>query len=159
MKQLCKRLLNRETILYLIFGVLTTLVDLAVFWVGKKLLGEAWLLAINAAAFLAAASFAYVTNKLWVFESKSWSQTVLKKELPMFFAARVFSFLFTEAGLWLARDVLHAGGYTVWNAEALNLRIDGLDLAKIVLSVVVVILNYVFSKLIVFRKKDPQKEK
>ena len=156
MKQFCKRLLNRETVLYLIFGVLTTLVDLAVFWLGKKLLGEDWLLLINAAAFLAAASFAYVTNKLWVFESKSWAPAVLKKELPAFFAARVFSFLFTEAGLWLARDVLHAGERVLWTFKILGhqIQIDGLDLAKILLSVVVVILNYVFSKLIVFRKKE-----
>ena len=156
MKQFCKRLLNRETVLYLIFGVLTTLVDLTVFWLGKKLLGEDWLLLINAAAFLTAASFAYVTNKLWVFESKSWAPAVLKKELPAFFAARVFSFLFTEAGLWLARDVLHAGERVFWTFKILGhqIQIDGLDLAKILLSVVVVILNYMFSKLIVFRKKE-----
>ena len=159
MKKLFKRLMNRETVLYLIFGVLTTLVDWAVFWAGKKLLGEQWILLINAAAFLVAASFAYVTNKLWVFESRSWAPEVLKKEIPMFFAARLFSFLFTEAGLWFARDVLLAGGHTVWRSESLGLRLDGLDLTKIVLSVIVVILNYVFSKLVVFRKEETEDQK
>ena len=146
MKGIFKKLMNRETVSYLIFGVLTTLVDWVVFWVLKRILGEEWLLLINAAAFLAAASFAYVTNKLWVFESKSWAPAVLKKEIPMFFAARVFSFLFTEAGLWFSRDVLHAGSFRFW-------KFDGLDIAKVLLSVVVVILNYVFSKLFIFRKK------
>ncbi len=146
MKGFFNRLLNRETVTYLIFGVLTTLVDWVVFRLGKRWLGNDWVLLVNAAAFLAAASFAYVTNKLWVFESKSWAPEVLKKEIPMFFAARVFSFLFTEAGLWFSRDVLHAGGYTL-------LGLDGLEIAKILLSVIVVVLNYLFSKLLIFKKK------
>ena len=146
MKTLLKKILNRETVTYLIFGVLTTLVDWGVFWVGKRLLGESWVLLINAVAFVAAASFAYVTNKLWVFESRSWAPEVLKREIPMFFGARIFSFLFTEAGLWLARDLLHAGDLSFW-------KLDGLDLAKAFLSIVVVVLNYVFSKLLIFRKK------
>lgn len=155
MKQLYKRLLNRETVLYLIFGVLTTLVDLAVFALGKKLFGSEWILVINAAAFLAAASFAYVTNKLFVFESKSWAPELLKKEIPMFFAARLFSFFFTEAGLWFTRQILKVGDEAVLRFDALgrSVSLDGLDVAKILLSVIVVILNYVFSKLIIFRKK------
>ena len=149
---LIRKLLNRETITYLIFGGLTTLVDLSVFWIGKKLFGEQWILLINAAAFLAAASFAYVTNKLWVFESKSWAPEVLKKEIPAFFAARLFSFFFSQAGLWLARDVLHAGSRTILQLNWPRATIDGLDLAKVLLSVIVVVLNYIFSKLVIFKK-------
>ena len=62
-----KKIINRETILYLVFGVLTTLVNYAVFWVGIRLFTDKYTLLINAVAFVVAAAFAYVTNKLFVF--------------------------------------------------------------------------------------------
>ena len=135
--------INHETIMYLIFGVLTTLVNYAVFWVGLKLFGEKHTLVINVVCFIAAATFAYVTNKLFVFESRSWAWAVLAKEVPSFFGARIFSFLLEEAGLWLAKDNLHAGKYKLFG-------INGIMIAKIVLSVLVVVLNYIFSKLFIF---------
>ena len=145
MKKLLEKLLNRETIAYLIFGVLTTLLNWALFWLGTKLFGDRFALLINVFCFLAAASFAYVTNKLFVFDSRSWASAVLRREIPSFFAARVFSFVLEEAGLWLCRDVLHVGRFSV-------LGVGGLMIAKIVLSVVVVVLNYIFSKLFIFKK-------
>lgn len=155
MKQLFKRIFNRETIFYLIFGVLTTLVDWAVFKIGKILFGAEWVLVINAVAFVAAAVFAYITNKLFVFESRSWSPETLKKEIPMFFAARLFSFAFTEAGLWIAKAVLNGEERAVIRFDVIgySVSLDGLDIAKIILSVIVVLLNYLFSKLLIFRKK------
>lgn len=140
-----KRFINRETLLYLLFGVLTTVVNYLVFWLGIRLVGEQYTLLINVVCFVVAASFAYVTNKLFVFESKSWRWTVLRKEVPAFFGARIFSFLLEEAGLWVSTVPLQAGRYTV-------LGVSGIMIAKIVLSVLVVVLNYVFSKLFIFRK-------
>lgn len=148
-----KKLLNRETILYLIFGVLTTLVNYVLFWLGLKLFTERYTLIINVFCFLAAATFAYVTNKLFVFESKSWRMSVLKKEIPAFFAARIFSFGLEEFGLWLCKDVFRVGRYElVLRLGSHRLSVGGIMIAKIVLSVVVVLLNYVFSKLYIFRK-------
>lgn len=140
-----KKILNRETVTYLIFGVLTTLVNYVCFWLGLKLFGEAYTLLINVFCFLIAAGFAYVTNKLFVFESKSWRWEILRKEIPAFFGARVFSFLLEEAGLWVSTELLHAGHYEI-------LGINGIMIAKVVLSVVVVVLNYVFSKLFIFKQ-------
>ena len=139
-----KKLLNRETVSYLIFGVLTTIVSYLVFCFGTQLFGEANALWVNAASFLAAASFAYVTNKRFVFESKSWTLSVLRKELPAFFGARIVSFLLEEAGLWICLELLHADRYQL-------LGISGIMIAKILLSLVVVVLNYIFSKLFIFR--------
>lgn len=140
-----KKLLNRETVLYLVFGGLTTLVNYIVFWAGIRLFGENMALLVNVVSFVAAAAFAYVTNKLFVFESKSWAPAVLRRELPSFFGARIFSFLLEEAGLWLATGPLHAGDYRL-------LGVSGVMVAKVLLSVLVVVLNYLFSKLFIFKK-------
>ena len=140
-----KKLLNRETLLYLVFSGLTTLVNYLVFWLGIRLFGEERALLVNLVCFAAAASFAYVTNKLFVFESKSWAPAVLRRELPSFFGARIVSFLLEEAGLWLATGPLRAGDYQL-------LGVSGVLIAKLVLSVAVVVLNYLFSKLFIFKK-------
>lgn len=148
-----KKILNRETIRYLIFGVLTTLVNYAVFWIGIRLFTERYTLLINVVCFIAASTFAYVTNKLFVFESKSWSLQVLKREVPAFFAARIFSFGLEEFGLWLCKDVFHVGRYELaLEFGSRRFSIGGIMIAKIVLSFAVVLLNYVFSKLFIFKK-------
>ena len=62
----------RELLLYLIFGVLTTLVNFLTYWIFTKILGEELYLINNAIAWVVGVIFAFVTNKLFVFESKSW---------------------------------------------------------------------------------------
>ena len=103
-----KNLFNKykEIISYLFFGVMTTLVNFVSFWAFNKILGESLYLISNVIAWVISVVFAYVTNKLWVFESKSWKFRVLLKEVPEFFAARVFSLCVEESGLWLFVDKL-----------------------------------------------------
>ena len=146
MRKLFQKLVNQETVLYLIFGVLTTLVNVAVLWGMNRALGEELVLLNNAIAFVAAVLFAYVVNKLFVFESRSWQPDVVVREIALFFAARLFSFGLEELGLWIAKVPLRAGDYTV-------LGLSGLWIAKILLMILTVILNYVFSKLWIFRSK------
>ena len=147
LKSLFHKLLNRETVLYLIFGVLTTAVNFVVFWVFNHLLGEDYALISNLIAFVVSVLFAYFTNKPFVFQSRDWSRSTLMKEIPAFFGGRIFSFLVEEGLILLARDVLHAGRFSL-------LGIDGLTLSKVPISVVVVILNYLFSKFWVFKKRE-----
>ena len=149
MKKLLSRLLNRETILYLIFGVLTTLVNLAVFWLMNKLLGENLALFNNAVAFVAAVIFAYLTNKRYVFESRSWDAATLKREIPSFVGARLVSFGLEELFLWISTDLIRVGR---WSIVVLGLNVGGLMIAKILISVIVVVLNYIFSKFFIFKK-------
>ena len=81
-----KKLLNRETILYIIFGVATTAVNYVVFHLLYNVLWrQNHSLAANAAAFVAAVIFAYVVNKLFVFESRSWDAATLKREIVLDF--------------------------------------------------------------------------
>lgn len=146
-----KKLLNRETILYIVFGVATTVVNYIVFHLLYNVLWhqENSLIA-NAAAFVAAVIFAFVVNKLFVFESKSWSLEVLKREIPSFLAGRIGSFGIEEAGLFLCEKVLKLGGVIAFTLGTVAL--DWITIVKVALSFVVVILNYVFCKLFVFKK-------
>lgn len=146
-----KKLLNRETILYIIFGVATTVVNYIVFHLLYNVLWHQQnSLTANAAAFVAAVIFAFVVNKLFVFESKSWSPATLKREIPSFLAARIGSFGIEEAGLFLAEKVFKLGGVIAITLGGVSL--DWITVVKVALAFVVVALNYVFCKLFIFKK-------
>ena len=146
-----KKILNRETILYIVFGVATTVVNYVVFHLLYNVLwNQQNSLLANAAAFVAAVIFAFVVNKLFVFESKSWSPATLKREVPSFLAARIGSFGIEEAGLFLAEKVLKLGGIIAITLG--TMEFDWITVIKVGLAFVVVALNYVFCKLFVFKK-------
>ncbi len=140
MINLIKRVLNRETIVYTIFGVFTTAVDYIAFAVLYYTLDINQVIS-NTIAWALAVGFAYITNKLFVFNSKSFELKVLIKEILSFVLARVFSLIVTNIFLIFA-------GYIDMN----------MLLAKATTSVVVIILNYIFSKLFIFKKKEITEE-
>ena len=88
-------------------------------------------------AWVFAVIFAYITNKLWVFNSKSFDVTTLKHEIPTFFAARILTGILDVIIMYVAVDVLHMNA-TIW---------------KLISNILVVILNYTTSKLVIFKKK------
>jgi putative flippase GtrA len=141
----------KEIITYIIFGVLTTLVNFFAFWLFTKIFGEDLYLVNNAIAWVVGVVFAYVTNKLFVFESKSWDLKLITKEITGFLGARIFSFLVEEGGMFLFISVLGLGEKSL---TLLGFTITGQFIVKILLAVIVVILNYVFSKFFVFRKQE-----
>ena len=146
-----KNLLNRETILYIVFGVATTVVNYIVFHLLYNVLWhQNHSLAANAAAFVAAVIFAFVVNKLFVFESRGWDAATLKREIPSFLGARIGSFGIEEAGLFLAEKVFKLGGVIAITLG--GTAFDWITVVKIALAFVVVALNYVFCKLFVFKK-------
>ena len=146
-----KKLLNRETILYIVFGVATTVVNYIVFHLLYNVLWDRRnSLVANAAAFVAAVIFAFVVNKLFVFESRSWAPAVLRREIPSFLAGRIGSFGIEEAGLFLAEKVFKLGGVVAVIIGTTAL--DWITVIKVALAFVVVALNYVFCKLFVFKK-------
>ncbi len=126
-----------ELILYVFFGVLTTLINLVCYWAFRNLLGIQYQVS-SVLAWIVAVLFAFVVNKLVVFRSKSMERGLLLREASSFFGARLISLiLFDVAGLWLCVDVF------------------GMDdiFAKLVMNVMVVIFNYIASKLVIFQKK------
>lgn len=152
MAEKIKGLINkhRELITYVIAGGLTTLVNLATFKIFNIILGDSKYLISNIIAWVAGVIFAYVINKLWVFESKSWKINIISKEIPEFVGARLFSLIVEEGGLWILVDMLKFDKYSF---DLFGFTIDGKLISKIVLAVIVVILNYLFSKLVVFKNK------
>lgn len=135
----------KEVILYVVFGLLTTLVNFAALWLIKEVAGlETWggRLA-NALAWAAAVLFAFVTNKNYVFASRGKDRRTVARQTLMFYASRLFT-LGVETATLKAGEVLLGHEY-FWYA-------------KVAASVLVVILNYVLSKLLVFAKRR-EKEK
>lgn len=132
----------REIILYVIFGAATTAINWIVYTVCIKVFSLEMTLS-NALAWIIAVLFAFVTNKIFVFESKDKSLGTILKEGVSFFGSRV------------ATGVLEIFLPTLLFKIGLNQSFLGIDgfWAKAFVSVLVIILNYVFSKLIVFRKK------
>lgn len=135
-----------EFLVYLFFGFLTTVVNYAVYIWMLQVLGDDAVLIANAIAFIVSVIFAYVTNKPFVFASKSWKWSVVAKELTAFMGSRIATFLLEEGGLFICQDILHMGDMRIFG-------MGGLIVAKVALSVVVAILNYVLSKFLVFKKK------
>jgi len=134
-KELIKK--YEEVIKYLIIGVLTTIINYVIFAIlvnGCKL--EMHL--SNLIAWLISVIFAYFTNKLFVFESKSFKINVIGKEIFSFGLARIFSLLLEEVILYIFVNKL--------GMEKL--------IIKLIANVIVVIVNYVLSKFIIFKKHD-----
>lgn len=147
MNKIYKMIMNRETFLYLVFGVGTTIVNFLSFAICQSMLGDTYYLISNIISFVCATVFAFVTNKQWVFESKEWKVSVVFRELVTFVSARIASFLIVEElGLFLMVKVL--------NVDRIQLlSINGILLAKIFLAFTAVIVNYVLSKIYVFKQR------
>ncbi len=165
--KIADRLLTKEIILYLVFGFLTTAVNLAVFFLcnrafraagwegalGSLFVKNGWTKAAELfsakgseyldstfIAWLVAVIFAFVTNKLFVFESKSWAPKTASKEFAGFMGARIFSLFVELAGMFLLVTICGFGEL----------------ISKIIVGIIVIIINYLLSKLIVFKKKKPE---
>lgn len=124
-----------DIVSYLIFGVLTTAVNYIVYLPCYNLLSLSAALS-NVIAWVAAVAFAYLTNKPFVFHSHDWSAQTVIPELTKFVGARIASGALETIIIFLTVDLLS------WNG----------NLMKLIISVLVVIINYVSSKLLVFRK-------
>ena len=124
-----------DIVTYLVFGVLTTAVNYLVYLPVYNLLGISAALS-NMIAWAAAVTFAYLTNKPFVFKSHDWSLKTVIPELTKFVGCRVASGAAETVILFFTVDLLGWNG-NVW---------------KLLTSVLVVVLNYFASKFLVFKK-------
>ena len=137
-RKLSKR--QYEVLSYLFFGGLTTLVNLIVYVLLVHFIGLG-IAASNTIALIVSILFAFVTNKLWVFRSKSWEKKLLTGEALKFFASRAVTAILEIVSVPL---LYHIGlTYALFGIEGFA--------AKAIVTVVVIVLNYVFSKFIVFK--------
>lgn len=125
-----------DVLSYLFFGVLTTVVNYLIYLPVYNYLGFSAAVS-NMIAWVGAVAFAYLTNKPFVFRSHDWSAKVVFPELAKFISCRLASGVLETAILFVTVDCLRWNG-NIW---------------KLVTQVLVVIFNYVGSKLLVFRKK------
>ncbi|MCC0749636.1 GtrA family protein [Clostridioides sp. ZZV13-5731] len=126
---------HKETILYLFFGAFTTLVNIVSYLFFTRIISFNFMVA-NALAWILAVLFAYVTNKFFVFESKKVEIKFLFKEFLSFVSFRLLSGIIEMVIMYVMIDLLFVNDIIV----------------KVFTNVVVIVLNYLFSKMIIFRK-------
>ena len=131
----------KDMIAYLVFGVLTTLVNIAVYWAAAHLLGIPTVPA-TVAAWVAAVLFAYLTNRRWVFHSEASGSAEIGREILRFFAARLATGIFDWVFMYVTVDRLHADDVTM----------------KVIANIVVIISNYILSRTLVFRRTKKKNE-
>lgn len=125
----------KEFILYVLFGILTTVISISSYYICSEILNIHYLVS-NIISWILSVIFAYFTNRVWVFESKIKNISYIFKEMFAFISCRLLSGVIDMATMFIL-------------VEAINMN----DIyAKIFTQFIVVILNYVLSKLIVFRK-------
>lgn len=137
----CKKKLEEkgywEILSYIFFGGATTVVNIAVFSLVHYLFGINYVLA-NGVAWFVSVVFAFVTNKIWVFQSKSENLQHLLWEFVKFMFYRILSLGIDMGALVLVVDIFH------WPVF----------IGKLISQVLVVVVNYIFSKLFIFKKKS-----
>lgn len=127
----------KEIINYLVFGGLATIVNFVSYYIAARILNIDEVVS-SGISWLCSVLFAYITNKIFVFESKTETKKAFIKEMIAFFLARVLSGILCDVGTF-----------------ALMVKVFNINdiFAKVVTQVMVVIVNYIFSKVIIFRKK------
>ena len=128
---------HKEGMRYLVFGAFTTVVNIVVFEICKNLWDMSTTIS-NIIAWILAVFFAYITNKWFVFYAKAESIKKLFFELSSFFAARVFTLVVETMFLYATID------YYGLNSI----------LMKIISNILVIILNFILSKLFIFKKTN-----
>ena len=126
----------KDVIPYAFFGVCTTLVNIVVYWLCAHLLGMPVMVS-TVLAWIASVLFAYVTNRKWVFHSTARGSRAVFKEIVSFFTCR----LATGAVDWLCMFVFV--DLLKWNDLVIKVLANGL----------VIVLNYIASKVLIFKKK------
>lgn len=127
----------KEQILYIVFGVLTTAINIISFFIFTRALGMD-LMVSNIGAWVASVIFAFVTNKIWVFDSRDYSPKIVFKELFDFTISRGATGLLDMGLMYVFVSILSMNDM----------------FSKIIINIIVIILNYVLSKLYVFKKRD-----
>ena len=126
----------KEIILYLVFGGVTTAVNYGVYVLLSHVLNMG-VVPSNIIAWIFAVAVAFISNKILVFESKSKEIRTVLREIIEFVLARLSTLVIETVLLWIFVDQLHVNDLIM----------------KIITNVIVVILNYIFSKFIIFKKK------
>lgn len=128
---------NKDVLLYLFFGILTTLINILTYNFFSDFIKIDYLIS-NIIAWIISVSFAYITNKLYVFKSENLNYNGLLKEIFNFFYFRILSLIIEIVILYITVSIF---------------KIDDF-IMKIFTNILIVVLNYLFSKFLIFNKKN-----
>lgn len=139
MIKLIKRLLikYKELIRYGVCGLITTAINVIAFHVCYEICGIQLLIS-NTIAWILAFLFAFISNKLWVFESKEWIGKKAVTEMVGFLVARLATLVLDTFLMWLMVDMMTMNG----------------TLSKVISNVITIVMNYLASKFIIFKNKE-----
>lgn len=128
---------KKEVLLYLFFGGLTFVISVLTYAYFNQMVKMPALIA-NIISWVLAVLFAFLTNRVWVFQSVTKTVNAFIKQMISFFAGRIVTLLIEEAILGIFVDMLHFNSV----------------LTKIIAQVIVIVLNYVISKAFIFKKQE-----
>ncbi len=126
----------KSVLAYLFFGVCTTLVNIIAYYACAHLFSFSTTLS-NCLAWVVSVSFAYITNRLWVFESSADTFKKVFQEMTSFFLCRLFTGFLDLGFMYVFVDLFHFNDMVM----------------KVLSNIIVIIFNYIASKLIIFKKK------
>lgn len=127
----------KEQILYVLFGAFTTVVNIVTFAVCADMLHVGTYVS-NLIAWILSVAFAYITNKIWVFESHTTDFKGVMREVISFVGARILTLGMDMVIMYIGIDIMHINQL----------------ITKILANIVVIVANYIFSKLFIFKKAD-----
>ena len=125
----------KEVLWYGFFGVLTTLINIISFYLLDKTGMNIYI--NNFIAWFLSVLFAFITNKLFVFNSKSLDKKVIMKEILSFFFFRILSLGIDMAGMYICISIMNLGKM----------------ISKVLMNIIVIVANYIFSKIFIFKKE------
>ncbi|MBQ0090123.1 MAG: GtrA family protein [Prevotellaceae bacterium] len=125
----------KHIINYFLFGAITIFVSFASYWLCYDILRIPNLIS-NAISWIAAVTVSFISSKIWVFNSKTWTVKIVIPEIVKFVGVRFFTFIFEEIIMGITVDLLHYNGL----------------LMKFITGIGAITLNYIFSRIWVFRK-------
>lgn len=144
LKTLIKKLYTKEVISYIIFGVLTTIVNIVISYILKAIFNIEGNIA-STIGIVASILFAYFTNRKWVFKSDAHTMKEKWFEFGKFILGRAFTMVVEIVGVFLLNDVLHSF-YGIFSDNIAYL------INKIAITIIVIILNFFISKFFAFKK-------
>ena len=130
----------KNVIPYLFFGVCTTLMNIVVYWISAHIF-DMGIMPSTVIAWVAAVLFAYLTNRKWVFYSKTRETKKILKEIMTFFGCRLATGVLDWLMMYIFVDFLQFNDIFI----------------KVIANVAVIILNYIASKLLIFRRENDGK--
>lgn len=130
-----RKLIACEAVQYIIYGILTTLINIVTYMFLTRI-GINYIIS-NVIAFIISIIFAFITNKVCVFKSYTWEKVIVLRESITFISARISTFIIDMVLMIIFIEYMNINNF----------------IAKVIVNIVVIVINYIISKLIVFKKR------